>query len=199
MSKAKHIYIFRATLDENYGGRGKNKREIYREIAILETQNLSTLAKSIILSFDFDFDHCYGFYSDLKDIYSSKELFELFTDIGEEPTEGALGVEHTRVSKAFDRIGKKLLFLFDYGDNWYFIVELLEIKTSLLNVKYSKTLKSVGQAPEQYPPDEADIGEELHDSHGWFYKDCKICQELKKQGVKLQWFSDEPSSKAIKN
>lgn len=141
-------YLFRVTLDDDFDGRGKEKS--WREVMVLSTQSLSTLAKTIVKSFDFNFDHCYGFYDNFKDPYRSKEIYELFTDIGEEPTEGAFGVEHVKITKAFDKIGKKMRFLFDYGDNWQFTVELLEIKPAG-GEKYPKIIKKFGKTPEQYP------------------------------------------------
>lgn len=135
------------------GHSGENSKDsIYQIIGIQNNRSLSSLAKIIVSSFGFDFDHCYGFYDNLKRPFDSKEMYELFTDINEEPTEGALGVEHVRISRAFNKVGKKLLFLFDYGDNWYFTVELLEIKEIGGSAKYPKITKRVGKAPEQYPP-----------------------------------------------
>ena len=148
-NQSKLEYQFRITLDTDFEGRGRRKP--YREIAILESQTLSTLARAAVSSFGFDFDHCYGFYDNFKDPYDSSEIYELFTDIGEEPTEGALGVTHVKIPQAFGEVGKRLSFLFDYGDNWWFTVELTDIKPSAKDTKYPKLLKSVGKAPEQYP------------------------------------------------
>lgn len=162
MNQNKAVYHFKVTLENGFGENVKEKP--YREIAVLSSQSLSTLAKTIVDSFGFGFDHCYGFYDNLKDPYKSKEIFELFTDIPEDPTPGALGVTYVKVTKAFDRIGKKMLFLFDYGDNWQFIVELIDIFPFEKKSKYPKILKKTGQAPEQYPPlDEDEEGEEKVD------------------------------------
>jgi hypothetical protein len=83
MSNTKSLLIIRATMEMSPG---KGKRKSYRDVAVLETQSLSTLKRAIVNSFGFYFDHCYGFYDNLKDIYKSKEMYELFTDIGEDPT-----------------------------------------------------------------------------------------------------------------
>lgn len=194
MNQKNWVYHVKATLETGFGEDMKEKP--FREIAVLSSHSLSTLARAIVTSFGFDFDHCYGFYDDLKDPYESKEMYELFTDIPEDPTPGALGVTHVKIAKAFDRIGKKMLFLFDYGDNWHFIVELIDISPFEKKAKYPRILKKVGQAPEQYPPLEEDdsIGEEAkHDD--WYDPNCKLCQELKGAGVEMQWFPDEPVKK----
>ena len=149
-SKQKFVYYFKAILDTDFVGRAKEKP--YREIAVLSSQSLSTLAKAIVKSFGFDFDHCYGFYDNVRNPNLSKEIFELFTDLPDvEHTEGARGITYVKVPKAFTHIGKTMGFLFDYGDNWWFTVELADIKPSVKNTNYPKVLKRVGKAPEQYP------------------------------------------------
>lgn len=158
MNKSKLIYRFKVTLDTDFKGR-ESKRP-YREIDVLENQSLSTFAFAIVKSFGFYFDHCYGFYDNFENPYESKEMYELFTDIPEDPNPGALGVTYVKVSKAFYHKGKKLRFLFDYGDNWFFTIELMDIKQFSGNEKYPKLIKSVGKAPEQYPPLEEDSEEE---------------------------------------
>jgi len=47
-----------------------------------------------------------------------------------------------------------MTFLFDYGDDWQFKVEMLGEGQKDLSVKYPKLLKSAGKAPEQYPLEE---------------------------------------------
>lgn len=157
--KSRFVYIFKITLDTDFRSREKDKP--CREIAILNAQSLSTLAKIIVTSFDFDFDHCYGFYDNFKNPYKSNEIYELFTDLGEDPTPGAEGVTYTKVSKAFNTVGKKLRFLFDYGDTWLFTAELIEISKVSNTIKYPKVIKRVGKAPEQYPPLDEDYEEEF--------------------------------------
>jgi len=79
-------------------------------------------------AFEFDFDHAYGFYSKLTGRYhDSPEKYELFADI-EGADSDADSVQETAVSKAFTKAGKKMLFLFDYGDEWRFTVELVKAR-----------------------------------------------------------------------
>jgi hypothetical protein len=44
-----------------------------------------------------------------------------------------------------------MTFLFDYGDEWLFRVELVGMGQKVARARYPKILASVGQAPEQYP------------------------------------------------
>ncbi len=187
----KTAYTFKVILDSD--------DKPYREIAIKPSQSLSTLAVAIVESFGFDFDHCYGFYNNFNNPNKSTEIYELFTDIGEEPTEGARGVEHTAIRSAFPQIGKTMRFLFDYGDGWKFHVELLREESIIEKTKYPKLIGIVGKAPQQYPPLDEDI-EAKPGEDDWFDDYCPLCRQLKESGTTMQWFSGDPrKSKRIKN
>ncbi len=45
-------------------------------------------------------------------------------------------------------------FLFDYGDEWEFLVELVQRKAKDPKVKLPRLLSSAGKAPAEYPEDE---------------------------------------------
>ena len=143
-SRAAETLIFRASLT----------RQVYRAFEIADTSSLYALAQAIVRSFDFDFDHAFGFYSNLKgNIYQSPVRYELFVDMGESDGE-AQSVKRTRVVEAFTSVGTKMRFLFDYGDGWEFLVELVERKPKEPKIKLPRLVKSVGKAPEQYPDPE---------------------------------------------
>jgi hypothetical protein len=113
---------------------------VYREFEIQSSKRLHDLAEAITDAFGFDFDHAFGFYSSLKGRwFDSPVRYELFADIGEESEAGS--VKRTRIATAFPSVGDRMRFLFDYGDEWLFLV----------GVKYPRILKEVGTAPEQYP------------------------------------------------
>lgn len=125
-------FVFRASL----------RPKIYRDLEIASTSSLHTLAQAIVRFFDFDFDHAFGFYSKLKgNIYDSPVRYELFVDIGE-GEEGARSVKRTRVSEAFQSVGAKMRFLFDYGEEWIFLVEVVERKPKEARVKLPRLLRS---------------------------------------------------------
>ena len=136
--------IFRASL----------AKDVYRAFEIADTSSLYALAEAITRSFDFDFDHAFGFYSKLKgNIYDSPVRYELFVDMGEAEGE-ARGVKRTRAIEAFPSVGTKMRFLFDYGDGWEFLVELVKRKPKEPKVKLPRLLVSAGKAPAQYPDPE---------------------------------------------
>jgi hypothetical protein len=143
------IYLIKATLSDWYL---RVKNQPFRILAMAEEFTLYGLAEAIVDSFDFDFDHVFGFYDNIKKWPNSKEGYELFADIGEESK--FKGVKGTRVNKVFDKVKKKMLFLFDYGDEWHFIVELKGIELAQEGEEYPFVVESVGDAPPQYGKEE---------------------------------------------
>ena len=111
---------------------------------------------AIVDAFGFYFDHAFGYYSLLKgNIFSSPVKYELFADLGDiDEASDAGSVKKTRISEAFPEIGHKMTFLFDYGDNWEFRVELIGEGRKERGAKYPRVIKKVGTAPEQYPMEE---------------------------------------------
>jgi len=126
--------------------------KLYRDIEIQSSKKLYDLASAIVAAFGFDFDHAFGFYSLLKgNILQSPVKYELFADMADMDIESEAGsVKRTRISEAFHKIGYKMTFLFDYGDNWEFRVELIGKGVKERGVKYPRVRKEVGRAPEQY-------------------------------------------------
>jgi len=127
-------------------------KKVVREIEIPENFNLYKLAEAIVKDYDFDFDHAFGFFDTISELwFQSKKKYELFTDMEDiEPT-GAESVKNTKVSEVWKNLGDKMLFLFDYGDTWLFVVELTGFDKREVKKKYPHTVKKVGLAPEQYP------------------------------------------------
>jgi len=137
-------FVFRASL----------KPKIYRTFEISAASSLYTLAHAIVGFFDFDFDHAFGFYSGLKgNIYRSPSKYELFVDLGE-AEDDARSVKRTRVVEAFPSVGVKMRFLFDYGDEWVFLVELVGRKPKEPKVRLPRLTLAAGKAPAQYPDPE---------------------------------------------
>lgn len=128
-------------------------KKVIRKIQIPGSKSLYNFSRVITQAFGFQFDHCFGFYDNLKDSMNCKKAFELFVDIGEEPTRGVVkGVKKVKISQAFKLISEKLIFLFDYGDGWRFNVELKEMRKAGKSDLKPVILESIGKAPLQYPP-----------------------------------------------
>ena len=136
-------HVFRASLGP----------KVYRDFEIPSANNLYDLGGAIVQVFGFDFDHPFGFYSKLSGrVFDSPVKYELFADMGESE---ARSVKRTRIVEAFPTVGAKMTFLFDYGDNWQFRIEVIGQNRKEPGVIYPRLLKTIGAAPEQYPdPDD---------------------------------------------
>src|SRR3954469_2269719 len=98
--------------------RASLRGRLYRDLELPSGGSLEDLAAAIVNAFGFDFDHAFGFYRRLRPRYhDAEERYELFADLGQ-ADEGVRGVRRTKLSAAFPASGKKMLFLFDYGDEW---------------------------------------------------------------------------------
>ena len=134
------------------------KPKLYRDIEIESGDKLSDLAAAIIAAFGFDSDHCYGFYSLLKgNVLRSPVKYELFADMADTAVDSDAGsVERTRICDVFRKIGGKMTFLYDYGDQWGFRVEAVGQNAKERGATYPRVVKKVGTAPKQYPGLEED-------------------------------------------
>ena len=66
-------------------------------------------------------------------------------------------MKKTRVNRVFTQPKKKMLYLFDYGDEWHFRVELKAVEPAEPGTLYPVCVKKVGKALPQYEePDELD-------------------------------------------
>ena len=128
---------------------------VYREIEIPSQASLHDLAAAIVRAFDFDLDHAFGFFSKLgHHVFDSPVRYELFADLGGGSESGS--VRRTKVAQAFPAVGAKMQFLFDYGDEWRFQVEVIGLGEKAPQTPYPRLLRAVGEAPPQYPPEDED-------------------------------------------
>lgn len=97
-------------------------------------------------------DHAFGFYATDKPsgYYDAPVKYELFTDMGEATNRRAKGVKRSKISGAFTGEGQKMIFLFDYGDEWLFELEVRSFGIKEPRAKYPRVLASKGNAPPQY-------------------------------------------------
>lgn len=119
------------------------------ELAIGGACSLHDLAKLIVKSVGFDFDHAFEFCNNLKNPYRSEERYTLFADIGNGEA-GDRSVKRTQVAEVF-RPKRKMVFHFDYGDDWFFLVTCTAAKESAAKKPFKKILCTGGTPPVQYP------------------------------------------------
>ena len=129
--------------------RASLKPRVYRDIEIDSGLSLFELAQAITSAFGFDFDHAFGFFSRLTGrVFASPVRYELFSD--EEIGGKAHNVTQATIAQVFPRIGSKMLFVYDYGDEWRFTVEVRELSQLPRDSALSRVTAEVGKAPKQY-------------------------------------------------
>ena len=149
-----NVFRFRILMIDQY-----EELKCWREIEIIGNSNLYSLAAAVVTAFGFDFDHAFGFYSDLTpNCMKSAVKYELFADMDDadqfaetSETPRAGSVEKTAIAKAFTEPGQKMQFLFDYGDDWRFLIDFVGLEKKAKGMRYPLTRNEFGQAPEQYP------------------------------------------------
>jgi hypothetical protein len=131
-------------------------RRVSREIEVPEFFSLYQLAGTINDAYGFAFDHPFGFFSDIdtSKYFNSRRRYDLFTDMIErgmdvEPS-GAESVEKTNIGQVWESVGDNMLFLFDYGDCWFFVVELKAFGQVAEDRKYPRIFNRIGRSPRQY-------------------------------------------------
>lgn len=125
------------------------RKRLYRDIELVSASTLADLAETIVAAFGFDMDHAYGFYSKLTgNLFDSPRRFELFANV---EGQRSRSVKSTRVTTAFPRAGSTMTFLYDFGDEWRFRVEVVGTGSTEAGGAYPKIIRSVGTAPMQYP------------------------------------------------
>lgn len=117
--------------------------------------SLYELAEFIIKAVGFEFDHAFEFCDDSKEPHRSKERYTLFADAGNDPDYDDPGVKGTPVSTVFAP-KRKMLFCFDYGDDWCFLVTCTAVKESEKKRRFRSVLATKGTPPTQYPDYEED-------------------------------------------
>lgn len=115
----------------------------YRHIRLSGNTYLSELATAILDTFEFDDDHLYAFFMDNKAWSHEDTYYRNPDDYSERSCDDArLGDLHLEV-------GKKFLFLFDFGDEWRFQCKVLKVLQE--ETKDCQVIRSKGEAPKQYP------------------------------------------------
>jgi hypothetical protein len=135
------IYVFKVSL-------GK----AWRRIAIPAKLKLDWLSNSILDAFDFENDHLYEF--------RYKDRFGRSGQVSHPYCENSPSTAQVRVGELPLQPGDRMIFLFDFGDNWEFDVLLEEIQPPSAKIKKPKILEMQGEAPKQYWDEEEDWEED---------------------------------------
>jgi hypothetical protein len=126
------------------------ERGVYRDLEIRSGASLYSFAEAIVEAYGFSFDHAFGFFSKTTgNVWRSPLRYELFADMGVRES-NTKSVKRTKVEEAFPQVRSKMIFLYDYGDEWRFKLEVIAIRNLEAGAQYPRVVKTVGEAPPQY-------------------------------------------------
>ncbi|MEW6045353.1 MAG: plasmid pRiA4b ORF-3 family protein, partial [Bacillota bacterium] len=116
---------------------------VYRVIDVPGDGTLHDLHGAIQQAFGWDDDHLYAFFMDRKG-WRSKDRYESpYSD--RSPSASAAVIEELKL-----RTGKKIEYLFDFGDEWWHDVEVVGRFPRVAGVRYPRVVEAVGDPPPQY-------------------------------------------------
>jgi len=123
-------------------------RSCWRTITVFSEHYLEDVHEAIQDAFDFDSDHLYAFFMD--GIPWSGDYIYAPGD-----TEGPFS-DQVRIGNLGLHVGQRFLYVFDFGSEWHFKVEVLDI-TSEPGPPFPVITEKKGKSPEQYPLYEDEI------------------------------------------
>ena len=118
----------------------------YRHIQIASRDTLFGLHRAILEAYRFDDDHQHAFFMDNRVWSRDAAIFSTKTERGEKTT------RQVRLDRLGLEPGDRFKYMFDFGDEWRFQCKVLRKLEE--NTAAPVIVRSVGEAPEQYPDDE---------------------------------------------
>lgn len=136
------VYIFQVSLKES--------PKIWRKIEIKGSQTLHHLHKAIFEAYERYDEHLYAF-------FMSNKPWDHSSEYGlPDPERRAKNSKRARIDSLELQMKRKFLYLFDFGDEWWHSIQLLNMTEEELEGLYPRIIESQGMAPPQYPPDDED-------------------------------------------
>lgn len=121
----------------------------YRMISLPAYTTLADLHLAIQQLFDFDNDHLYAFFLNGTTHYKAGNVYADPRGMVEPPEYPA---DQFTLEEIGLRPGKEMLYLFDFGDNWMFLIQVVAIAPQTTSTRKAfKLIESKGESPAQYP------------------------------------------------
>ncbi len=119
--------------------------KIWRIIKLSSEHTLEDLHLTIQKAYQFDNDHLYSFYMDGKE-YSDDAYNSPWSESGPYTDKGI-------INELGLYVGQKILYHFDFGDDWLFDIQLTRIEETDKPDPDIEIVESKGEAPDQYQDD----------------------------------------------
>ena len=118
------------------------KKNLWRRIETAGGHTLEDLHHAIQDAYGFDDDHLYAFFMD-GELWSDDKFTSPHDEEGPH-------VDELRIGELGLSEGQRMLYLFDYGDQWLFQIAVEAIRKSGARPHKPKVVGQKGKAPEQY-------------------------------------------------
>ena len=118
-------------------------QSVWRRVEIAGQKTLHDLAEAILDAFEFDHDHLYAFYLSGKVGDRGTEYVHPWAD--------GRKADKVRLGELAFRVGQKLLYLYDFGDQWPFQIRLERVTEG---PEGETVVTKHGEPPPQYVVDE---------------------------------------------
>jgi len=125
----------------------RDRPDIWRIIDIKGNQMLSSLHKAIFKAFDHSEEHQYSFFLSNKPFDKESE----YTSPGISADGTSKLATRIRIDSVELYGGPKFLYLFDYGDEWWHEVKLINVTERVTHASYPRVVKKQGKSPPQCP------------------------------------------------
>ena len=131
----------------------------YRHIKIDADSALFQLSSAILDAFQVDDDHMHAFFMDNR-AWSRNPAACYWSDPDEDEMDDNVnpGTDEISLRELGLAEGQKFQYVFDFGDDWRFSCRVLKVLDE--QTKIPQVIRSVGDAPEQYPDFDDEDGEE---------------------------------------
>jgi hypothetical protein len=130
------------------------KEGLLRKIELKETQTLINLHEAIQRDMKWYDPHLYSFFMDGKAWSKNRDMEYTSPDADESVlknfSEEMPKTADVKIKNLNLRLKKKFLYVFDFGDNHHFSIQVVGFGKAKKSKKYPKLVESVGKAPHQY-------------------------------------------------
>lgn len=117
-------------------------RKCWRRIAISSDATLEDFGDSIRESVDFDNDHL--------DVFIYENQYGRSIEVHHPYSSSTPRTDLVKIGSLPLVIGSSMKYIFDFGDNWEFKIELEHIQSDDTRINYAEILEQYGKSPEQY-------------------------------------------------
>ena len=133
--------------------------KLHRIIEVTGNCTFEDLHDKIFEAFERYDPHLYSFYLTKEDTKSKVKIWEspeithpqnTLSDVWDEKIEKEFADE-VKIEEANLQTKDVFFYLFDFGDDWWHRIRVQTVKEIIGNKKSIKVIKSVGEAPPQYP------------------------------------------------